>query len=133
MTYSYTQVSQYLSCPRRYRYRYLDGWVEKETSAGMIFGRAFENTLAALFRHEDPGQALFDHWSIYRNLALEYSRGETWDTMLESGIHLLERFVQDDRVRIPNPRRNLQIKFSRQLLGGNHFVGYVDAIGHLDG
>ena len=25
MTYSYTQVSQFLACPRRYRYRYLDG------------------------------------------------------------------------------------------------------------
>ena len=25
MTYSYTQISQYLSCPRRYRHRYLDG------------------------------------------------------------------------------------------------------------
>ena len=30
MTYSYTQISQYLTCPRRYRHRYLDGWKEKE-------------------------------------------------------------------------------------------------------
>jgi CRISPR/Cas system-associated exonuclease Cas4 (RecB family) len=29
MTYSYTQISQYLSCPRRFRRRYLDGWQEK--------------------------------------------------------------------------------------------------------
>ena len=33
MTYSYTQISQYLSCPRRYRHRYLDGWQEKDTRA----------------------------------------------------------------------------------------------------
>ncbi len=25
MTYSYTQISHYLGCPRRYRHRYLDG------------------------------------------------------------------------------------------------------------
>jgi CRISPR/Cas system-associated exonuclease Cas4 (RecB family) len=31
MVYSYTQISQYLRCPRSYRYRYLDGWREKET------------------------------------------------------------------------------------------------------
>jgi hypothetical protein len=31
MTYSYTQISQYLTCPRRYRHRYLDGWKEKDT------------------------------------------------------------------------------------------------------
>ena len=31
VTYSYTQISQYLTCPRRYRHRYLDGWQEKDT------------------------------------------------------------------------------------------------------
>jgi CRISPR/Cas system-associated exonuclease Cas4 (RecB family) len=133
VTYSYTQISQYLSCPRRYRYRYLDGWMEKETSASLLFGRAFENALAALFCREDPGQALFDNWSRYRNLTLEYSRGESWESMLESGIHLIERFVQDGRVQIPRPRQNLQIKFTRQLPGGNEFVAYIDAIGQLDG
>jgi len=39
MTYSYTQISQYLGCPRRYRHRYLDGWQEKDTRAAMLFGR----------------------------------------------------------------------------------------------
>ena len=39
MTYSYTQISQYLSCPRRYKHRYLDGWKEKDTRAtGFAFG-----------------------------------------------------------------------------------------------
>ena len=32
MVYSYTQISQYLVCPRRYRHRYLDGWQEKDQS-----------------------------------------------------------------------------------------------------
>ena len=40
MTYNYTQLSQYLTCPRKYRYRYLDGWKEKDTRAAMLFGRA---------------------------------------------------------------------------------------------
>src|SRR5215470_7753100 len=47
MTYSFTQISQYLRCPRQYRYRYLDGWREKEDRASMIFGRCFEKALAA--------------------------------------------------------------------------------------
>ena len=33
MHYSYSQISQYLTCPRRYRRRYLDGWQEKEQRA----------------------------------------------------------------------------------------------------
>src|SRR5436190_1920595 len=40
MIYSYTQISQYLTCPRRYRHRYLDGWQEKNTHAAMLFGSA---------------------------------------------------------------------------------------------
>ena len=55
MTFSYTQLAQYLACPLRYRYRYLDGWQEKESRAGLLFGRAFEQALGALFRREDPG------------------------------------------------------------------------------
>jgi hypothetical protein len=55
MMYSYTQISQYLTCPRRYRHRYLDGWKEKDTRPAMFFGRAFERALAAYFRREDPG------------------------------------------------------------------------------
>jgi CRISPR/Cas system-associated exonuclease Cas4 (RecB family) len=52
-TYSFTQISQYLRCPRQYRYRYLDGWREKEDKAAMMFGRCFENALAAYFSEED--------------------------------------------------------------------------------
>jgi PD-(D/E)XK nuclease superfamily protein len=53
--------------------------------------------------------------------------------MLQQGIQLLERFAQDDRIRIRQPRKNLQIKFTRSLPNGNAFVAYVDAIGQLDG
>ena len=53
--------------------------------------------------------------------------------MLQSGVQLLDRFAQDDRVRIRQPRRNLQVKFTKPLAGQNDFVAYVDAIGELDG
>jgi hypothetical protein len=96
MTYSYSRISQYLSCPRRYRHRYLDGWREKDTRAAMLFGRAFEQALSAYFRREDPGAVLFHEWAAHRDSKLDYSNGTTWDGMLQQGIQLLERFVQDD-------------------------------------
>jgi hypothetical protein len=133
MTYSYTQISQYLTCPRRYRHRYLDGWREKDTRAAMLFGRAFESALAAFFRREDSAAVLFREWSACRNQDLQYSKGDGWDRMLQQGIQLLERFCQDDRVRIRRPRHNLQIKFTRAVFKENEFVAYVDAIGYLDG
>src|SRR5947208_4586531 len=133
MIYSYTQISQYLTCPRRYRHRYLDGWQEKDTRAAMLFGRAFERALAAYFLRQDPAAVLFQEWKLYQDQKVEYSHGDTWDRMLEQGIQLLERFCQDDRVRIPKPRGNLQIKFTQQLSAANEFVAFIDAIGQLDG
>jgi hypothetical protein len=53
MVYSYSQINQYLSCPRGYRYRYLEGWKEKDTRANLVFGRAFEQALSAYFRGEE--------------------------------------------------------------------------------
>ena len=45
----------------------------------------------------------------------------------------MTRFCQDNRVRICQPQRNLQVKFTRQIAGSNGFVAYIDAIGKLDG
>jgi PD-(D/E)XK nuclease superfamily protein len=133
MTYSYTQINQYLACPRRYRHRYLDGWKEKDTRAAMLFGRAFERALGALFRREDPGAVLFAEWSACQGQGLLYSNRDSWDRMLQQGILLLTRFCQDGRVQITQPQRNLQIKFSRPVDDRNDFVAYIDALGTLDG
>ena len=132
MTYSYTQISQYLTCPRRYRHRYLDGWKEKDTRAAMLFGRAFEQALGAYFRREDPGAVLFSEWSACQSQGLHYSNGDSWDRMLRQGIMLLTRFCQDDRIQVHQPKRNLQIKFNRPVSERNDFVAYIDAIGQVD-
>lgn len=133
MVYSYTQISQYLRCPRSYRYRYLDGWREKETRAAMVFGRCFESALSALFRQEDGAAALFKEWGAFRDASFEYKKGDSWDRIVHQGVHLLEIFARDDRVRIHNPKTNLQVKVVRTLPGGNEFVAYIDALGELDG
>ena len=70
MIFSHTQISQYLRCPRSYRYRYLDGWQEKETRAAMVFGRSFEKALGAYFCREDPSAVLFKEWGAYRDAAI---------------------------------------------------------------
>jgi CRISPR/Cas system-associated exonuclease Cas4 (RecB family) len=133
MNYSYTQISQYLTCPRKYRHRYLDGWHEKDTRASTLFGRAFEQAVAALFRREDPAAMLFEQWAMCKNMNLTYADRDSWDRMLQQGIQLLERFAQDGRVCVPRARRNQQVQFTRKLNSGNNFVAYIDALGELDG
>ena len=132
MIYSYTQISQYLRCPRSYRYRYLDGWREKDTRAAMVFGRCFEIALRAYFERRDCTEALFKEWEAFRDTPFVYRKGESWDRLLHQGTHLIEKFVREDRVRVA-PKENLQMKITRNLGGVNDFVSYVDAIGELDG
>ena len=133
MVYSFTQISQYLACPRRYRHRYLDGWQEKDSRAGMLFGRAFEKALAAYFRREDATAEFFTEWSVYRDSEVAYSGNDSWDRLLQEGFQLLDRFAQEDRVRISRPRRNQQIQVTRPIPGQNEFVAYIDAVGRVDG
>ena len=117
MTYSFTQISQYLRCPRKYRYRYLDGWREKEDRASMIFGRCFENALASYFRDEDSTAAFFKEWQEHQDAALQYAKNDSWDRLYHQGIRLLERFAQDDRV--PGFEKD---EFTPVILEG-HFPG----------
>jgi hypothetical protein len=133
MTFSYTQIAQYLRCPRSYRYRYLDGWKEKDSRPALLFGRCFEQALGAYFRREDSAAALFTDWAKYQHASLEYSHGDSWEHMFRQGVQLLERLAQEDRIEVHQPGRNMQIKLVRSLPNGNDFVAYVDAIGELDG
>ena len=52
---------------------------------------------------------------------------------MHQGVHLLEKFARDDRVEIPCPDKNLQVKMIKSLRDNNQFVAYVDALGKLDG
>ena len=131
--FSYSQISQYLRCPRSYRYRYLDGWEERESRPAKAFGRSFEKALAAYFSGDDGGAVFFKEWAASRDTPFEYKRGETWDGLFHQGIRLLERFAREDRVRIVSPEENLQVKLVRKLPGGHEFVAYLDAIGAVDG
>ena len=133
MNYSYTQIAHYLRCPRSYRHRYLDGWREKETRAAMLFGRCFEKALESYFCGDDCTAALYREWGTFGDTPFEYKKGETWDRLVHQGVHLLQRFARDNRIHIPQPKQNLQIKVVRELPNATQFVAYIDAIGELDG
>ena len=40
---------------------------------------------------------------------------KSWDSMLQSGVQLLDRFAQNDSIRIRQAKRNSQVKFTKQL------------------
>jgi PD-(D/E)XK nuclease superfamily len=80
-----------------------------------------------------PEQPYSRKWNAYRDTPFEYRKGDTWDRLLHQGIHLLQRFAQDDRVQVAKPAENLQVKMLKSLPGNNEFVAYIDALGKVDG
>jgi hypothetical protein len=132
VTYSYTQIREYLIGPRRYRHHYLGGWYEKEDSAASLFGRAFEKALSAYFLHQDHIAVLLEEWRGFRGDLMRSVDNRKWEDMLQQGIELLVCFAENHRVRIPHPRRNLNIRVRRRLSSQNDFVSYLDGIGYLD-
>jgi hypothetical protein len=59
---------------------------------------------STFFRREDPAVTPYREWAIYKDQPLHYSEPDSWDQMLQQGIQLLERFSQEDRIRIRQPR-----------------------------
>ena len=133
MNFSHTQVSNYLGCPRRYRYRYLDGWEEKLNRAIIVFGRVFERALGAQFQGESATEAFSQLWNDQRDAGLEYAAGDGWERCKEDGLKLLEQFRAEARVEVADPARNLATKYVRRIGARDQYVAYLDAIGSLDG
>ena len=72
----------------------------------MIFGRCFENALVGPISLGKTGTAaFFQEWRKQQNASLAYAKNDSWDRLYHQGIHMLERFGQDDRVRIHRPNR----------------------------
>lgn len=70
----------------------------------MLFGRCFEKALASHFRGDDCAAALHREWGAFRDIPFEYKKVDSWDRLVHQGVHLLERFAQGDRIRIPQPQ-----------------------------
>jgi hypothetical protein len=132
MTYSYTQISQYLSCPRRYRHRYLDGWQEKDTRAPCSSAEPSNRPLPPFFVRKTRPLCCSSSGACARH-------GPDLLRQRHLGPHAATRHPVAGALRSGRPRSHSaprstqQIQFNRTLGSGNNFVAYVDAIGELDG
>ena len=68
--YSYTQISNYLQCPLKYKYRYVDGWREREDKASLIFGRVFQKAVEAHFLGVEAVELFTFQWSNFKTATL---------------------------------------------------------------
>ena len=109
MTYSFTQISQYLRCPRTVSLSIPRRLARKRRSGLDDFWSLLRERLGSLFPREDSTAVFFKEWQEHQDAALQYTKNDSWDRLYHQGVHLLERFAQDDRVRIRRPKKNLQV------------------------
>ena len=134
MIYSYTQISQYLRCPRSYRYRYLDGWREKDTRAALVFGRCFEKALGAYFRTTRTArQRCSRNGEPSAMLRLSTGKESLGIGCCIKGFTCSRSSHEMIAFAFRNPKRTCSSRSLQTLAGGNEFVSYIDAIGELDG
>jgi hypothetical protein len=133
MTYSYTQISQYLTCPRRYRHRYLDGWQEKDTRAAMLFGRAFEQALGAYFRREDVAPFCSVNGRLSRTNRCTTQKAIAGIGCCNKAFSSLTGSARMTAFGFASRAATCRSSSSGRSLQTTTFVAYVDAIGKLDG
>ena len=131
--YSYTQISQYLTCPRRYRHRYLDGWKEKDTRAAMLFGRAFEQAVAAYFQRQDAAAVLSGSGLLTGTAVFTIPSGTAGTACCNQACSCSIASPRTIGFASASLGATCRSSSPRPLAGQNDFVAYVDAIGELDG
>ena len=132
MNFSYTQISQFLSCPRRYRFSIWTAGRKKIRAPPCSSGAPLRKHWPPSSCVRTPPRSCSTNGPSIATSIFSTPPTTHWDRMLQGGMQLLDRFAQEDRVRILQPQTNLQVKILRPLPGDNAFVSYVDAIGELD-
>ena len=140
-TYSFSRISLFEQCARRFRYRYLDGVKEAFDSIEGFMGRQVHDTVEWLFaekaRGRVPGAAdavrrYCRRWdeeimAAPRRINV-VKRGEDVETYRRGGAEILtrfhrERFLPDDLETIATEKH-----FSITLGGRHRFQGYIDRL-----
>ena len=103
MTYSYTQISQYLRCPRKLPLP-VSGRLEGEGIQGILVLRPLlREGPGSLLPGEDSRRVLFKEWGAYHEASGVF-QGRRLGADVRQGIQLLERLAQDNRIRIRQPQ-----------------------------
>ena len=133
MVYSYTQISQYLRCPRSYRYRYLDGWRKKKTR-GLWLLAAVLRMLSELTSGKRTVRGAFQGMGgAIRDAPFEWEKGADLGSVGASGSPSAAEIRAGRSGSHPQVRSIISRSNFFQTLPGSDFVAYIDAIGAVDG
>ncbi|MBI3832496.1 MAG: PD-(D/E)XK nuclease family protein [Planctomycetes bacterium] len=126
---SWSGVSSYLQCPKKFHYRYLDTAPEERKSAALIFGGAFHRAAESALQARLEGRPLPDladllaeynrHWWEEATLTEEivYAKGDDASSLSELAERMLVAFVAhlEDEARTAPQRRILALEHEERF------------------
>lgn len=59
-----SKIKEYMTCPRKFFYRYLVGWAQEEPSIHLVFGEAWHLAMEHLLIHGYTTESIRDAWSL---------------------------------------------------------------------
>jgi len=115
-------------CPKKYQFKRLEGWVEREERAALSFGRAVESAIE--FHHNqnfEPGTGINEFKSLW---AREKENGEitygekdgSWEALYKCGSDLLALY-EIMRPRLPLENAKFQQEVITSLFPGTDYEG----------
>ena len=101
--WSYSALQCYLTCPLKYKFRYIDNAEQERTGMCFPFGRAFHAALSERARigknmsEREVCDVFEDFFKAETDAAenLVYKANETYDTMLQTGFRMVEVVCQN--------------------------------------
>jgi DNA helicase-2/ATP-dependent DNA helicase PcrA len=135
LTLSFTQIDDYLACPRKYHLRHVVG-VPVPPHHALVFGNAIHQAVAvanlATMRGQDPDESavmatLEAHWRSEGFLSVEHEAAR-----FASGQVALRRFLQRSTATLGERVLAVEQPFSVRL-GDTRVRGRFDAVREVDG
>lgn len=115
-------------CPKKYQYKRLEGWVEKEERAALSFGRAVESAIE--FHHNqnfEPGTGVHEFKALWArekdNSEITYGEKDgSWEALYKCGSELLALY-EILRPRLPLENAKFQQEVITSLFPGTEYEG----------
>jgi CRISPR/Cas system-associated exonuclease Cas4 (RecB family) len=131
---SYSQVDKYLTCPEKYRLYYIENLRPKVAKASLIFGATMHVALAELFKvGQHPVATFAKLWDDLETEELNYSARESWQGFKGKGAALLEKFVEEELVKLSDITGIEKVFEVNVSTVGRPFIGVIDLVAVMDG
>jgi len=131
-----SQINAYQTCPRMYRYQYVERLVPKVTSPKLFIGRACHEALAAYYRGEDAPAAYEAHVQEQLARMEPYASPEQWEELQAQarlGRKLVEAYIPWARMNDTFRVIAVEQSFAVPIWGEKRRVPGVYHVGTFDG